>query len=498
MESQDTFIQLQEQLAASRLRDEPTGDERTTEEKLEKIVADLAKQAGFEVRAMLGIGGMGAVVRAADQKLNREVALKFLPPQMVKEPARIAELRAEAEIVSRIKHENVVSILSWHEEQDVPFYAMELVDGESLMGLIRRSGKLGVSEAMRIMIEAAAGVEALHGYDIIHRDIKPQNILIERNGRVKITDFGIARSSEDSIGEARDNKIAGTPQFMAPEQARGEAASKQSDIYGIAATLYYCLTGKPPVKSSSDIRKQVKIVAEGKPIPIRNHLPKLNSEIAKVIMKGLNPVQAKRGWDMASYRRELEAAYISQMKTHSNPLIAFFQLNGKWIYPSAALAIGLSAGVSAGQRFAARSSDLPDPVQAPIQENPAPEPPTAPDITAEDLAAINAADFEALRIISEVDPEFSDAKDLLEEFQRALDANDRDRVAQLGIRIADARDTWLAQTLAAVIASDSRNPISEDARAAMRPGALDDPEKFLQWNRQWFEYIHQLAHGANR
>lgn len=362
---QDTFNELQAQLeeekrllTADEIGKTPLFLPERKEEDLEGVIKNLARQEGFEVIRVLGFGGMGAVVKATDTKLKRTVALKFLPPDIISDPKNAAELRSEAELASRIQNENVVHILSWHEVDNVPFFAMELIDGETLDQMVKRRGRLPVHEALRIVSEAAHGLEALHDSGIIHRDIKPQNIMISSDGRVKLTDFGISRTTDAIAHESsKTNAIAGTPKFMAPEQARGEAATKHSDIYSLGATLYFMLTGRSPVDASSDIRAQIRSVREGRLVPITNILPKLNRDVAKVVMRTLSLKQARRPWDMKAFREEIDRAYLSQTVRSNSPLRNVLRLHRTAIMVAIAAAGGIALGVVAGREIAGNAHE---------------------------------------------------------------------------------------------------------------------------------------------
>ena len=283
---QDTFDELQAQLVKMR-KEAVEGGEQKTERSIEEVVTDLARREGFEVSSVLGVGGMGAVVKARDTKLKRTVALKFLPPEVLADPNNANELRGEAELASGIQHENIVRIYSWHEVDHVPFFAMEYVEGESLDEMVKRRGRLPVPDALRIIGECARGLDALHQSGIIHRDIKPSNILLSTTGTVKITDFGISRTQDSAAHEAFHQRVAGTPRFMSPEQARGEQATKHSDIYSLGATLYYMLTGRAPVEPASDVKTQLAYVREGRIIPILNVLPKLDPDVVRLVAQSM-------------------------------------------------------------------------------------------------------------------------------------------------------------------------------------------------------------------
>lgn len=339
---QDTFNVLQAKLDEERSGLEKQG---AKEDRLEELVKNLARHEGFEVQRILGFGGMGAVVKATDMKLKRTVALKFLPPEVISDAKNAQELRGEAEMASRIQHENVVQIFSWHEIESVPFFAMEFIEGETVDQLVKRRGRLSPTEALRIIAEASRGVEALHRIGIIHRDIKPQNILLSQDGRVKITDFGISRTQDAiSLESARKNSIAGTPRFMSPEQARGEAATKQSDIYSLGATLYFMLTGRAPVEHSSQMRQQIQNVRDGLVVPVTNVLPKLDKDVARLVMRTLSAKQARRPWDVPTLNREIDQIFLAQTLKESSPIGQVFKKQRHLVLPAVALVAGVLVG----------------------------------------------------------------------------------------------------------------------------------------------------------
>ena len=208
----------------------------------EKLSA-IAFQAGFEAERVLGQGGMGAVVLAIDVQLRRRVALKFIALASGSEKA-VEDLKLEAERMSRLTHENIVQVYSWHRAGDLVFFAMEFVDGQTLHEWVRREPVVRVQQALRIIAEAAAGIAYAHQQGILHRDIKPQNILIGRTGRVKVADFGLASTVEE--GWCGDGRVCGTLGYMAPEQARGESFGPASDVFSLTATLFYALARMTP------------------------------------------------------------------------------------------------------------------------------------------------------------------------------------------------------------------------------------------------------------
>lgn len=219
----------------------------------------------YQIRGVVGKGGMGVVVRARDKKLNRDVAIKFLVPELARhQPARERFLR-EARAAAAVRHDNVVTIHSVREVDGVPLLEMELIQGESLAERIQRTGPMSALEVARLAIHIARGLDAAHKRGLIHRDIKPGNILLEATeeaaiprgiadargfSRAKITDFGLARvTSEESL--TNSGLIAGTPQYMSPEQAEGKVIDYRSDLFSLGSVMYAMCAGRAPFHADS-------------------------------------------------------------------------------------------------------------------------------------------------------------------------------------------------------------------------------------------------------
>ncbi|HUJ61139.1 MAG TPA: protein kinase [Kofleriaceae bacterium] len=205
-------------------------------------MADLAGQTladRYDLLERLGAGGMGEVYRARDRELDELVALKVIRADRAGDPELLARFRHEVKLARRVTHGNVARTFELGHDGSITFCTMELVQGESLTRRLGARGKLAVAEAAAIAAAVCDGLDAAHAVDVIHRDIKPDNILLASDGRVVVADFGIA-----AVGVARDSDPAGTPQYMAPEQARGEPASPASDVYAVGVVLYEMTTGR--------------------------------------------------------------------------------------------------------------------------------------------------------------------------------------------------------------------------------------------------------------
>ena len=204
----------------------------------------------YRLIELLGQGGMATIYRARDHQLERDVAVKVLRPEYGRDPDFGARFRAEAQAVASLNHPNIVAVHDYGQDAVGPFIVMELIDGEDLATVIRRTGALPPRQAARLTAEVARALAAAHGRGIVHRDVKPGNVMLSRDGRVKVTDFGIARA----IAEAQTTLpgvTLGSVHYFSPEQARGEAATEESDIYALGIVLYELLTGTRPFSGDS-------------------------------------------------------------------------------------------------------------------------------------------------------------------------------------------------------------------------------------------------------
>ncbi|MFM7167215.1 MAG: bifunctional serine/threonine-protein kinase/formylglycine-generating enzyme family protein [Planctomycetaceae bacterium] len=238
----------------------------------------------YEILRVLGQGAFGIVFKAFDEKLHRHVAIKAMNPQLAStSPPRKRFLR-EARSVAALKHENVVQIYSV-EEEPLPYLAMEFVDGGTLADKLNSAGPLDVSEILYIGRQMAAGLAAAHEKGLIHRDIKPGNILIEVGAeqKVKITDFGLARAADDAT-MTRTGTIAGTPMYMAPEQAMGQTLDHRADLFSLGSVMYQMACGRPPFRGASAIAVLKRVVDEDAR-PIEDILPEVPDWLCTIIAK---------------------------------------------------------------------------------------------------------------------------------------------------------------------------------------------------------------------
>jgi serine/threonine protein kinase len=238
----------------------------------------------YEILEVIGRGGMGVVLKAFDEKLHRVVAIKVMAPQLAVSAAARGRFLREARAAAAVRDEHVVTIHAVEETKGLPYLVMELLRGMSLQERIDRGGPLEPSDVLQIGMQALRGLAAAHGQGLIHRDVKPANILLE-NGveRVKLTDFGLARVVDDASA-SQHGTIAGTPHYMSPEQAAGEAIDHRTDLFSLGSVLYAMCTGRPPFCADTTIGV-FKRVREDVPSPIRDINPAIPEWLVALIAK---------------------------------------------------------------------------------------------------------------------------------------------------------------------------------------------------------------------
>jgi serine/threonine-protein kinase len=227
---------------------------------------------------------MGVVLKAIDPALNRTVAIKVLAVHLANCGAARQRFLREARAAAAVMHEHVVAVHAVDDTGDVPYLVMEYVAGRSLQERLDRQGPLKISEVLRIGMQAAAGLAAAHAQGLVHRDIKPANILLE-NGveRVRLTDFGLARAVSDAA-LTQSGAVTGTPQYMAPEQARGEVADHRADLFSLGSTLYAMCTGHPPFRAESAVAV-LRRVSDDEARPIRELNPEVPIWLGSIITR---------------------------------------------------------------------------------------------------------------------------------------------------------------------------------------------------------------------
>ena len=260
----------------------------------------------YRLESKLGSGGMSTVYLARDSTLERWVAVKVMHREMSDQPDQIERFRREARAVAQLSHPNVVAVIDAGEDGGHPYIVFEYVDGETLKQRIERAGPLPVDEATAYAIEIGRGLSAAHSRRLVHRDVKPQNVLIDSEGRAKVTDFGIARSLE-ADGLTQTGRVLGTTDYVSPEQAMGRGVDARTDIYSLGVLLYEMLTGEVPFTAETVVGVAMKHVNE--PMPdVQKKRPEVSSALAAVVERATAKEPTKRYPDMASCLADLEAA----------------------------------------------------------------------------------------------------------------------------------------------------------------------------------------------
>ena len=235
---------------------EPGSPEAEAEEALEGL-------GPYKIEGVIGRGGMGAVYRGFDENLNRTVAIKVLPEEHAVSEEYVRRFLAEAKAIAQLSHPNVVAVHYAGSEEGQYFFAMEYVEGENLQQIVEREGPLSAKTAVVYAHQAALGLEAACAEGIIHRDVKPANLMLTPDGVIKVADFGLAHGGDPGV--TTTGEVAGSPYFMSPEQGRGEHVDHRSDMYSLGATLFFLLTGSPPFTGEDAIAIIFKHVNEPPP-----------------------------------------------------------------------------------------------------------------------------------------------------------------------------------------------------------------------------------------
>ncbi|MBN2472968.1 MAG: serine/threonine protein kinase [Pirellulales bacterium] len=348
----------------------------------------LGRLGPYEVQGVIGWGGMAVVLRAYDRSLNRNVAVKVLSPQLATSGPARQRFAREAQAAAAVVHEHVVPIHAVSEAGGLPYLVMTYVPGRSLQQRIDQAGPLTVAEILRIGMQTAAGLAAAHAQGLVHRDVKPANILLE-NGveRAMIADFGLARAADDA-SLTRSGIIAGTPHYMAPEQAEGQPADHRADLFSLGGVMYAMGTGHPPFRAETALAV-LRRICQQPPRPIRQINPEIPDWLAAVVEKLLAKDPSDR-FQSAAEVAELLGRYLAHFQHptavpaprkvavrrgaagrtkkplwHHRPQLA-------WLASALAAAVGVSALLYFGPWF---SYDEPSAGSPPV----APAPPRASD-----------------------------------------------------------------------------------------------------------------------
>ncbi len=261
----------------------------------------------YEVLEKIGTGGMSDVYKAKDQKLNRFVAVKVLKQEFSENRNFVSKFRVEAQAAAGLMHPNIVNVYDVGEENGIHYIVMELVEGITLKKYIEKKVRLTTKEAISIAIQVAMGIEAAHNNHIIHRDIKPQNIMISKEGKVKVTDFGIAKAASSNT---ITSNVMGSVHYTSPEQARGGFSDEKSDIYSMGITMFEMLTGRVPFNGDTTVAIAIKHIQDPMPF-LRDFVPEIPVSVENIVMKCTQKSADRRYQSMGEMIADLKHSLIN-------------------------------------------------------------------------------------------------------------------------------------------------------------------------------------------
>jgi serine/threonine-protein kinase len=265
----------------------------------------------YRLGSKLGSGGMSTVYLAHDEVLDRPVAVKLLHREISEEADQLERFRREARAAARLSHPNLVGVIDAGEDENRPYIVFEYVEGETLKDRIRRMGRLPIDESLAYAIEIARALGCAHAHEIVHRDVKPQNVLLDPEGLAKVTDFGIARSLRDD-GLTADGRVLGTTDYVSPEQALGHDVDGQSDIYSLGIVLYEMLTGDVPFHGENQVSVAMKHVREDLP-DVSKRRPEVSAGLAAILDRMTDKDLRRRYADALSLQADLEEALAREL-----------------------------------------------------------------------------------------------------------------------------------------------------------------------------------------
>ncbi|HEY7266935.1 MAG TPA: protein kinase [Solirubrobacterales bacterium] len=319
----------------------------------------------YRLESKLGSGGMSTVYLATDQVLDRPVAIKLLHREISEEADQLERFRREARAAARLSHPNLVGVIDAGEDDGRPYIVFEYIEGRTLKRRLQEEGPLPVDEAVAYAIEIGRGLTAAHARKLVHRDVKPQNVLIDPDGRAKVTDFGIARSLEQQ-GMTATGRVLGTTDYVSPEQAMGEDVDERSDVYSLGVVLYEMLTGDVPFRAETQVGVAMKHVNE--PMPdVQAKRPEVSAAVASVVDRSTTKDPRDRYGTVAEMVRDLEqtleveaarrggtsgeaTSVLDSVPSHRRRLRGRRRISG----PGVALAIVILALAAAAVIFASR------------------------------------------------------------------------------------------------------------------------------------------------
>jgi tetratricopeptide (TPR) repeat protein len=321
----------------------------------------------YQILAVLGTGGMGSVYRAQDRELDRVVALKVIRPELARNAAIVERFKQELRLSHKVTHRNVVRMYDLSEDLGMRFVTMELVPGRDLRSVLEERGKLPTDEAASILEQICLALQAAHNEGILHRDLKPQNVMVEENGRVVVMDFGLARTIEGD-GMTQSGALVGTMEYMSPEQALGKELDQRSDLFALGLIGYEMLTGLMPFKAESAIASLLKRTRDAAE-PCTKVDPAIPAVLGGIIDKCVAVDVNQRYKNVGEVLHDLEVWHgkTAAASLHFEAAVPSTGMSGRWLLMvgGGALLIALAAGISLGVRhFAGTQSGAQTPAAA--------------------------------------------------------------------------------------------------------------------------------------
>ncbi|HZD86399.1 MAG TPA: protein kinase [Gaiellaceae bacterium] len=307
----------------------------------------------YELEELVGSGGMSSVFRAHDRQLDRRVAIKLLHQRYAGDDEQVERFRREARAVAQLSHPNIVTVIDRGEDEGRQFIVFEYVDGENLKELVVRAGRLPLRRALELGLAVADGLAFAHENGLVHRDVKPQNVLLSGEGEVKVTDFGIARSLDVDHGMTQTGTVLGTSNYLSPEQAGGRGVSPATDVYSLGIVLWELLAGEVPFPGDNFVTVALRHINE-QPPDLRAVRRDVSPRLAAAVARALEKEPRRRFPSMADFAAELRAclAELEEEDTASRPVadappaVAHPRRRRRWrplAYLLAALAVAAAA-----------------------------------------------------------------------------------------------------------------------------------------------------------
>ncbi len=277
----------------------------------------------YELEELVGSGGMSTVFRAHDRQLERPVAIKILHERFADEDDYVERFRREARAVAQLAHPNIVTVIDRGDDGGRQFIVFEYVDGENLKELVQRSGRLPLRRALELAVATADGLAFAHENGLVHRDVKPQNVLLSGEGEVKVTDFGIARSLDVDRAVTQTGTLLGTSNYLAPEQASGKPVSPATDVYSLGVVLWELLTGDIPFPGDNFVAVALRHINEPPP-PLRELRPDVPPRLAAAVGRALDKDPRRRFPSMTAFAEELRGCLtdLDEEDTASRSVVA--------------------------------------------------------------------------------------------------------------------------------------------------------------------------------